>query len=134
MSVVAPTGPAVAKIIDGKAIAAELRAGIGAAVRVLRDEHGFTPGLAVVLVGDDPASQVYVRNKGRQAREADMNSFIHALPSDTSQDKLLSLVRDLNEDASVNGILVQLPLPLHIDAQAVLNLIDPARMSTASTP
>jgi len=125
LSVIAPAGKTLGRIIDGKAVAAELRAGIGDAVAIMQREHGVTPGLAVVLVGEDPASQVYVRNKGKQAREAGMNSFVHPLPADEPQAKLLSLVRDLNADKAVNGILVQLPLPKHIDEDAVLNLIEP---------
>ncbi|MCH8139149.1 MAG: bifunctional methylenetetrahydrofolate dehydrogenase/methenyltetrahydrofolate cyclohydrolase FolD [Proteobacteria bacterium] len=114
-----------AKIIDGKAFAAELRGRVGEAVAALERDHGLTPGLAVVLVGKNPASQVYVRNKNKQTLEAGMNSFEHNLPVETSQDALLALVRQLNDDPKVHGILVQLPLPDRIDDQAVINAIDP---------
>ena len=127
MSVVAPREQSSARIIDGKAVAAELRAGIAKSVQDLQRVHRLTPGLAVVLVGEDAASQVYVRNKGQQAREAGMRSFIHSLPADTPQEKLLGLIKDLNDDEAVNGILVQLPLPGHIDEGAVIELIDPAK-------
>lgn len=116
-----------ATIIDGKAFAAELRARVADAVTRLKSSHGLTPGLAVVLVGEDPASQVYTRNKRKQTEKAGMASFEHALPAETSQAKLLALVEELNADPSVHGILVQLPLPDHIDAQAVIEAIDPAK-------
>jgi methylenetetrahydrofolate dehydrogenase (NADP+)/methenyltetrahydrofolate cyclohydrolase len=124
---VAAAASTVGRIIDGKEAAAELRAEIASEVRRLQAEHAITPGLAVVLVGDDPASQVYVRNKGRQAGEAGMNSFVHRLPAETSQAQLLELVAGLNRDPAVNGILVQLPLPGHMDEEAVVNLIDPRK-------
>ena len=127
MSVNAVAGKPLAEVIDGKQVALEIRADIAYAVASLQREHAVVPGLAVVLVGEDPASQVYVRNKGQQAREAGMNSFVHRLPREATQDQLLTLIKDLNGDASVNGILVQLPLPPQIDAEAVLNLIDPAK-------
>ena len=114
-----------AKIIDGKAFAAELRGRVGEAAAALERDHGLTPGLAVVLVGENPASHVYVRNKNKQTLEAGMNSFEHNLPAETSQDALLALVRQLNDDPKVHGILVQLPLPDRIDDQAVINAIDP---------
>ena len=114
-----------AKIIDGKAFAAELRGRVGEAVAKLKAEHDLTPGLAVVLVGENPASHIYVRNKNRQTLEAGMNSFEHDLPAETSQDALLALVRRLNDDPKVHGILVQLPLPDRIDDQAVIDAIDP---------
>jgi methylenetetrahydrofolate dehydrogenase (NADP+)/methenyltetrahydrofolate cyclohydrolase len=114
-----------AKIIDGKAFAAELRGRVGAAVAALERDHGLTPGLAVVLVGENPASRVYVRNKNKQTLEAGMNSFEHNLPVETSQDELLALVRQLNDDPKVHGILIQLPLPDRIDDQAVINALDP---------
>jgi methylenetetrahydrofolate dehydrogenase (NADP+)/methenyltetrahydrofolate cyclohydrolase len=116
-----------ADIIDGKAFAAGLRGRIGEAVRGLEANHGLTPGLAVVLVGENPASQVYVRNKAKQTREVGMASFEHKLAIETGQDELLALIRRLNEDPAVHGILVQLPLPDQIDAQAVLDAIDPAK-------
>jgi methylenetetrahydrofolate dehydrogenase (NADP+)/methenyltetrahydrofolate cyclohydrolase len=113
------------KIIDGKAFAAGLRRRIAEQVQVLKSKHGSTPGLAVVLVGEDPASKVYVRNKGEQTKESGMNSFEHKLPPTTGQAELLALVGRLNKDPAVNGILVQLPLPKQIDPQAILNAIDP---------
>ncbi|MBL6945079.1 MAG: bifunctional methylenetetrahydrofolate dehydrogenase/methenyltetrahydrofolate cyclohydrolase FolD [Rhodospirillales bacterium] len=116
-----------ARIIDGKEFAAGLRERVGVAVAGLKDAHGLTPGLAVVLVGDDPASQIYVRNKNKQTAEAGMQSFEHRLPIETSQEDLLALVAKLNADASVHGILVQLPLPDQIDQEAVLAAIDPAK-------
>ena len=115
---------AMTTIIDGKATAADLRARIGEMVGGLAAEHGLQPGLAVVLVGEDPASQVYVRNKGRQTVEVGMQSFEHALPAETSEGDLLALVARLNRDPAVHGILVQLPLPRHIDAAKVINAID----------
>jgi methylenetetrahydrofolate dehydrogenase (NADP+)/methenyltetrahydrofolate cyclohydrolase len=117
----------MADIIDGKQFAAQLRATIADKVQWLKRQYDLTPGLAVVLVGDDPASQVYVRNKNRQAHEVGMNSYEHRLAADVSQDQLLQLVRQLNRDERVNGILVQLPLPGHIDSKLILNTIDPAR-------
>jgi len=115
------------KIIDGKAYAARLRGRVADVVATLKDKHGVTPGLAVVLVGADPASQIYVRSKGRQTEETGMNSFQHTLPADTPQNELLSLVARLNDDPGINGILVQLPLPDQIDEQAVIDAIDPAK-------
>jgi methylenetetrahydrofolate dehydrogenase (NADP+)/methenyltetrahydrofolate cyclohydrolase len=116
-----------ARIIDGKAFAAGLRGRIAAHVARLREAHGITPGLAVVLVGEDPASQVYVRAKGRQTVEAGMASFEHRLPADTTEARLLDLIARLNADPAVHGILVQLPLPRQIDAERVINAIDPAK-------
>ena len=116
-----------AKIIDGKAFAATLRARVTGQIATLQTNHDFTPGLAVVLVGEDPASQVYVRNKGKQTRESGMKSFEHKLPDTTSEQELLDLVAALNADPEVNGILVQLPLPEQISAEAVLGTIDPAK-------
>ncbi|MFG1357753.1 bifunctional methylenetetrahydrofolate dehydrogenase/methenyltetrahydrofolate cyclohydrolase FolD [Xanthobacter pseudotagetidis] len=116
------------RLIDGKAFAAGLRARIGAEVAALGAAHpGFKPGLAVVLVGSDPASEVYVRNKAAQTVEAGMASFEHKLPADTREEDLLALVRALNADPAVNGILVQLPLPAQIDAMKVLAAIDPEK-------
>ncbi len=120
------TTPA-ANVIDGKAFAARLRQQIAKKVDALKSEHGITPGLAVVLVGENPASQVYVRNKAKQTHEAGMNSFEHKLDTDTSEKALLDLVARLNADPSVNGILVQLPLPDQIGADKVLTAIDPAK-------
>ena len=93
----------------------------------LKDEHGLTPGLAVVLVGEDPASQVYVRSKGKQTLEVGMNSFEHKLSADTAEADLLALIQQLNADPAVHGILVQLPLPGHLDSDLVINAIDPAK-------
>jgi methylenetetrahydrofolate dehydrogenase (NADP+)/methenyltetrahydrofolate cyclohydrolase len=116
-----------ARIIDGKAIAADLRSQVaGEVVRVRRD-HGLTPGLAVVLVGHDPASEVYVRSKHKQTQAAGMASFEHKLPADVAQDKLLALIATLNRDPAVHGILVQLPLPRSLHAETIINHIDPAK-------
>lgn len=115
------------KIIDGKAVAAEVRADVAKKVAAIKAQHGQVPGLAVVLVGDDPASKVYVRNKAAQTVEVGMNSIEHKLPAETTQDELLALVESLNKDPQVHGILVQLPLPKHINAELVLNSIDPAK-------
>ena len=117
----------MAMIIDGKLVAADLRAAIGQAVATLKAAHGLVPGLAVVLVGEDPASQVYVRNKAKQTAECGMLSVEHKLPAGTSEADLLALVGKLNVDVKIHGILVQLPLPKHINAQKVLTLIDPAK-------
>jgi len=115
------------KPIDGKGFAAGLRARIAAEVAGFRAEAGYVPGLAVVLVGEDPASHVYVRNKAAQTLEAGMASFEHRLPADTPQEALLDLVARLNADPAVHGILVQLPLPAQIDTHLVLAAIDPAK-------
>ncbi len=116
-----------AHIIDGKAHAAGLRAQIAGHVRQLKQAHGVTPGLAVVLVGEDPASQVYVRSKARQTVEAGMESFEIRLDATTRQETLLAEIARLNADDRVHGILVQLPLPKGLDAQQVLESIDPAK-------
>ncbi len=116
-----------ATVIDGKAFAEGIRAGVTRAVMELKDDYGVTPGLAVVLVGDDPASAVYVRNKGEQANAAGMHSVTHRLPAHTSQSELLELVHQLNTDASIHGILVQMPLPRGLDADGVIAAIDPAK-------
>src|SRR5215469_13241741 len=116
-----------ARIIDGKAIAAELRARVAGEVGRVRRENGMVPGLAVVLVGNDPASEVYVRNKQTQTQAAGMASFEHKLPADVSQDDLLALIAKLNRDASVHGILVQLPLPKSLSTATIINAIDPAK-------
>jgi methylenetetrahydrofolate dehydrogenase (NADP+)/methenyltetrahydrofolate cyclohydrolase len=113
----------LATIIDGKAFSANLRGEIARKVAILKQNHALTPGLAVVLVGEDPASQVYVRSKGKQTAEAGMNSYEHKLDAATSQADLLSLIDRLNDDPDVHGILVQLPLPGHIDEEAVINSI-----------
>ena len=114
-----------ASLIDGKAIAADVRAAVAAQVAALQQGHGLTPGLAVVLVGDDPASHIYVRNKGKMTVAAGMNSYEFKLPADTPQDVLLAKVRELNTDPAVHGILVQMPLPGHISENDVVNAIDP---------
>jgi methylenetetrahydrofolate dehydrogenase (NADP+)/methenyltetrahydrofolate cyclohydrolase len=116
-----------ASIIDGKIIAAELRGRVAAEVARVKAEHGVTPGLAVVLVGSDPASEVYVRSKHKQTQEAGMASFEHKLPADVAQADLIALVQKLNADPTVHGILVQLPLPKGLDTDAVVNAIDPAK-------
>jgi methylenetetrahydrofolate dehydrogenase (NADP+)/methenyltetrahydrofolate cyclohydrolase len=116
-----------ARIIDGKAIAAELRARVAAEVQRLHADHRVEPGLAVVLVGENPASAVYVRNKAKQTVEAGMRSFDHRLPESVSEQELLTLVAKLNADPAVHGILVQLPLPKQVDSQKVLAAIDPAK-------
>ncbi len=121
------TAAATATVIDGKAFAAGLRQRIGAAVAEVKASHGLTPGLAVVLLGQDPASEVYTRNKAKQTVEAGMNSFKFDLPAETTEAELLARVAELNADASVHGILVQLPLPDQIDEHAVVNAIDPAK-------
>ncbi len=113
----------MATIIDGKAFSANLRAEIARKVDIVKKNHDLTPGLAVVLVGEDPASQVYVRSKGKQTGEAGMNSYEHKLDVETSQADLLALIDQLNNDPDVHGILVQLPLPKHIDEESVINSI-----------
>lgn len=114
-------------IIDGKAVARNLRAAIKHHVDVLVEDHKIMPGLAVVLVGDDPASHIYVNNKESAAKRVGMRSFVHRLPKNTSQDALVALLQKLNKDKKVHGILVQLPLPKQIDTNTVLRHIDPAK-------
>jgi methylenetetrahydrofolate dehydrogenase (NADP+)/methenyltetrahydrofolate cyclohydrolase len=114
-----------AKIIDGKVHAERLRGEVADEVARLKAAHGLTPGLAVVLVGDDPASQIYVRSKGEQSRAAGMHSVTHVLAADATQDELMALVAALNADPAIHGILVQLPLPRHLDEKAVLGLLSP---------
>lgn len=116
-----------ATIIDGKTIAQELRGRIAGAAAELSKRHGIVPGLAVVLVGNDPASEVYVRTKSKAVTDAGMRSFDHKLPETTSQADLLALIERLNADKAVHGILVQLPLPKQIDSAVVLNAIDPGK-------
>jgi len=116
-----------AAIIDGKAIAENLRARVAAEVARLGSAHGLVPGIAVVQVGYNAASEVYVRNKTRMAEAAGMRSFDRHLPDGAGEDELLALLARLNADAAVHGILVQLPLPAHIDAQNVINAVDPAK-------
>lgn len=115
------------KIIDGKAFAAKLRSDIAKRVAALKAEKNITPGLAVILVGEDPASEVYVRNKGKQTLEVGMNSYEFKLPANTTQDALLAKVKELNADNNVHGILVQLPLPKHIHEDTVINTITPEK-------
>ncbi|EEX08186.1 bifunctional protein FolD [Ruegeria lacuscaerulensis ITI-1157] len=117
----------VAQVIDGKAFAAKVRAQVADKVAKLKEEHGITPGLAVVLVGEDPASQVYVRSKGKQTVEVGMNSYEHKLDAETSEQDLLALIDKLNNDPAVHGILVQLPLPKHLNEDLVINAINPAK-------
>lgn len=114
-----------AQIIEGLPVAERLRADVAAEVARLRAEHGLQPGLAVVLVGDDPASQVYVKSKGEQSKAAGMHSVTHLLPGDTRQETLEALVADLAADPKIHGILVQLPLPKHLDEKPVIELIGP---------
>ena len=116
-----------AKVIDGKAFAASVRALVGTHVAQLLAQNGIVPGLAVVLVGEDPASQVYVRNKHASTIEVGMNSYEHRLDAGTSEADLLALIGRLNKDPKVNGILVQLPLPGHLNSDLVINSIDPAK-------
>ncbi len=116
-----------AHIIDGKAFSAKVQQMVTDHVTAMKADHGITPGLAVVLVGEDPASEVYVRSKGKRTVEAGMNSYEHRLDATTSQADLLALIDQLNADQSVHGILVQLPLPDHIDSALVINAIDPAK-------
>ncbi|MDC0738773.1 bifunctional methylenetetrahydrofolate dehydrogenase/methenyltetrahydrofolate cyclohydrolase FolD [Cognatishimia sp. SS12] len=116
-----------AQIIDGKAFAGQVREKVAQHVARLKEEHDITPGLAVVLVGEDPASQVYVRSKGKQTVEVGMNSYEHKLDADTSEADLLALIEKLNADPAVHGILVQLPLPGHLNEDLVINSIDPAK-------
>ena len=114
-----------AQIIDGRVLAEGLRAQVTAEVAALVRDHGLKPGLAVVLVGDDPASQIYVRSKGEQSLAAGMHSVTHRLPAETTEESLIALVRTLNVDAAIHGILVQLPLPKQISEARVLAVLDP---------
>lgn len=116
-----------ATLIDGKAFAAMIRGKVADHVARLKKEQELTPGLAVILVGEDPASQVYVRSKGKQTTEVGMNSFEHKLAANTSEAELLALIQQLNANPEVHGILVQLPLPDHLDEDLVINSIDPAK-------
>ena len=113
--------------IDGKEMAAELSARISSETARLLEEHGLVPGLAVVIIGEDPASQVYVRNKKRTAESCGFHSVQHTLAEDTTQEDVLALIEDLNNDSSIHGILVQLPLPAHLDEQSVTQAISPAK-------
>ncbi len=116
-----------AKVIDGKAFAARVRADVASHVAAMKAGHGITPGLAVVLVGEDPASRVYVKNKHASTIEVGMNSYEHRLPAETSEPDLLALVQKLNNDPAVQGILVQLPLPAHLNSDLIINAINPAK-------
>ena len=117
----------VTSIIDGKDYASRLRGKLKSAINDLKDKYKITPGLAVVLVGNDPASEIYVRNKGIQTKEAGMNSFEYRLPESTSEDDLLAKVEQLNSDKSVNGILVQFPVPKHMEQQKIIERILPSK-------
>ena len=114
-------------VIDGKAFAATVREKVGAHVTRLKEEHGITPGLAVVLVGEDPASEVYVRNKGKQTLEVGMNSYEHKLDADVSKEELYALIAKLNADPAVHGILCQFPVPAHLSEQDIVAQIDPSK-------
>lgn len=116
-----------ATVIDGKAFAAKVREQVAEHVKRVKDDHGITPGLAVVLVGKDPASEVYVRSKGKMTVEVGMKSVEHKLDADTSESDLLALIDQLNNDPEIHGILVQLPLPKHLDEDLVINSLDPAK-------
>lgn len=116
---------AEATIIDGKAFAADLRGRIAEEVAALKADHGITPGLAVVLVGEDPASQIYVRNKGEQTEAAGMHSVTHRLPADVSEPDLMRLVAELNDDPAIHGILVQFPVPAHLSQDRIVAAISP---------
>jgi len=124
----------MAQLMDGRALAAKLREEIAEQTRALTTQTGVTPGLAVVLVGEDPASQIYVRNKHKATTEVGMNSFVHTLPQTATQDELLALVRQLNADAAVHGILVQLPLPKQFNEDEIIRAIDPAKDVDAFHP
>lgn len=114
-------------IIDGKKVSSHIKDNIAAEVKILKNKTGKTPGLAVVLVGDDPASAVYVKNKNKTCKNIGFQSFEHILPENTSEDKLLNLINELNNDDQVNGILVQLPLPSHISSKKILVSINPQK-------
>jgi methylenetetrahydrofolate dehydrogenase (NADP+) / methenyltetrahydrofolate cyclohydrolase len=123
-----------AQIIDGKAIAADVRAQLARDVEEYRERFGEAPGLATVLVGDDPASKIYVGGKHRASEEVGIRSFAHDLPASTSEDELVELVEELNSDDAVNGFIVQLPLPAHIDPARVIGAIDPGKDVDGLTP
>ena len=115
------------QIIDGKKFSQTLRDKVKNCVDLIKEKKGITPGLAVILVGEDPASQVYVRNKGKQTIEVGMNSYEHKLDASTSSEALLNLIKKLNKDTNVHGILCQLPLPKHLNEKEVINSIDPEK-------
>lgn len=124
----------MSKIIDGKAISAVIRQELAEKTKQFKKENGFAPGLAVIIVGEDPASKVYVRNKHRACEEIGFASFGYELPADTTEDELIGLVKKLNADERVHGILVQLPLPKHLDEEKVLLTIDPRKDVDAFHP
>ena len=124
----------MAEIINGKLVSEKLRQDIAAEVEALKSAHDITPGLAVILVGDNPASAVYVRNKHRACLEVGMTSYQIELPVETSEQELLSKIDELNTDANVHGILVQLPLPKHISEEKVINRISPSKDVDAFHP
>ena len=124
----------MAKIIDGKAISAQIRQEISEEVAKMKAEKGMVPGLAVIIVGQDPASQVYVRNKAKDCEETGINSIVHALPEETTEEELLALVHKLNNDDSVHGIIVQLPLPKHLNSDLIINNIDVSKDVDAFHP
>ena len=124
----------MAEIINGKLVSSEIRAKIASDVEIFKAESGIVPGLAVIIVGNNPASQVYVRNKSRACAEVGINSYEIALPEDTTEEELLARIADLNLDERVHGILVQLPLPAHIDEQSVINAISPKKDVDAFHP
>ncbi len=123
-----------ATIIDGKAVSASVRAGLRGACLAFKEKHGTTPGLAVILVGEDPASQVYVRNKHRACEEVGFLSRVYTLPATTKEEELLALIAELNDDDAIHGILVQLPLPKHISEEAVILAIHPEKDVDAFHP
>ena len=124
----------MAKIIDGKAISAQVRAELAQETKIFEKENGFLPGLAVVIVGDDPASHVYVRNKARACDEVGFYSETHELPKETTQEELEALIDRLNADEKIHGILVQLPLPKHLDEEKILLKISPTKDVDAFHP
>ena len=124
----------MAQLINGKEIAASVRESVRVEAEALKERTGVTPGLAVILVGEDPASKIYVGNKKKACLEAGFNSYEHLLPAETSQDELIALIENLNADPLVHGILCQLPLPKHIDEQAVINAISPKKDVDAFHP
>jgi methylenetetrahydrofolate dehydrogenase (NADP+)/methenyltetrahydrofolate cyclohydrolase len=116
-----------AQIIDGHVLSERLKTAVAAEVAELKRDHDLTPGLAVVLVGEDPASQIYVRSKAEESRKAGLHSIVHRLAAETPEGEVIDLVRQLNADAAIHGVLVQLPLPKHISEQRVLAALDPAK-------
>jgi methylenetetrahydrofolate dehydrogenase (NADP+)/methenyltetrahydrofolate cyclohydrolase len=123
-----------AQVVDGKAVAADVRARVADEVEAFVDEHGRQPGLATILVGDDPASHVYVRNKRKASEDVGIASIHHELPADTTQEEVAELITSLNEDDAVSGILLQLPVPAQIDGDAMTSLVDPLKDVDGLTP